>query len=304
MSIAHRVHGLQRGAWLLLAAWAGHGVALAAEPSDVENLPLWEAGLGLGLMRLPHYRGAAQSHTLLLPLPYAVYRGDVFKADRDGARAEFLKSGAWHMDLSVAAGAPTRSQDNAARAGMRDLAPTLEFGPSLNWRLAQGRGWLHDQATWNLDFRLPVRGAVTLESNPRWVGVVASPNVNLDWKLGDWNVGVIGSALFGTRAQHAYYYDVPVADATASRPAYQSEGGFAGTQWVSGFSRRWGDVWVGAFVKHDVLKGAAYAASPLVQRGSSTAYGVGLSWVFAKSAQTVKVRTLPIAARPPEGATR
>jgi MipA family protein len=261
--------------------------------SDWATLPLWEAGLGLGLMRLPHYRGSAQAHTWLLPLPYAVYRGDVFKADREGARAEFLRAGAWHLDLSVAAGAPTRSQDNTARAGMRDLAPTLEFGPSLNWRLAQGRGWLHERASWNLDFRVPIRGAITLETQPRWVGVVASPNVNLDWRLGDWDVGFIASALFGTRAQHAYYFDVPVADATATRPAYRSEGGFAGTQLVSGFSRRFGDVWVGAFVKHDMLRGAAYAASPLVQRESTTAYGVGLSWVFAKSSQSVRVRSAP-----------
>ena len=61
----------------------------AMQPSRAEQ-PLWEAGLGIGTLRLPHYRGSDQSHTWVLPVPYVVYRGRIFKADREGARAVLL----------------------------------------------------------------------------------------------------------------------------------------------------------------------------------------------------------------------
>ena len=50
--------------------------------------PLWELGMGAGGLRLPHYRGSDQSHDLLLPVPFAVYRGEIFRATREGARAD------------------------------------------------------------------------------------------------------------------------------------------------------------------------------------------------------------------------
>jgi outer membrane scaffolding protein for murein synthesis (MipA/OmpV family) len=244
--------------------------------ADPRDLPLWEVGMGLGAMRLPHYRGADQSRSWLLPLPYVVYRGDVFKADREGARAEFLKSSDWRFDFSLAAGAPTDSEDNRAREGMRDLAPTLEFGPSFVWTAARGPGW-------KLETRVPLRGAMTLERHPRVVGGVLSPNLNLDVEVSGWDVGVYVGPVFGTRRQNGYYYDVPDADVRADRAAYRSGSGYAGSQVVFGTSRRFGDLWVGAFGKVDHLGGAVFEDSPIVRRKTTVAFGVGVSWVFWKS---------------------
>ncbi len=242
------------------------------------SLPLWEVGIGAGLMRLPHYRGSDQTKGWLLPLPYAVYRGAIFKADRDGARAELLKSNDWRFDLSIAAGAPTNSKDNMARAGMKDLSPTLEFGPNFIWTVARSPGW-------SVEARVPVRTALTLSRNPRLVGLVTTPNLNVDVVVNGWDVGAYIGPVFATRRQNAYYYDVPADAATASRPAYQSSGGYAGSQLVFGTSRRFGTVWVGAFGKYDMLKGAAFDDSPLVRQKSNFAFGVGLSWVFWQSQQ-------------------
>ena len=83
---------------------------------------MWELGLGVAALRLPHYRGSDQSHTWTLPVPYVQYRGEIFKANRDGARALLFDSDRVQLDLSVAASAPTRSNDNRARRGMTDLA--------------------------------------------------------------------------------------------------------------------------------------------------------------------------------------
>jgi MipA family protein len=249
-------------------------------------LPLWEIGFGLGAARLPHYRGSSQSRVWPLPLPYVVYRGDVFKADREGARAELFEGKDFHIDLSVAAGAPSNSKNNIARLGMTSLAPTLEFGPNLNWTIARGQQW-------DLDLRLPLRAGMTLERSPKFVGLVSSPNINLDYRVGDWQIGALVLANFATRQQNSYYYDVPTAFATADRPAYRASGGYAGAQFVSGVSRRFGDVWLGAFTKVDFLGGAVYGDSPLVKRKQTVAAGFGVSWVFAKSTQTASPSKTP-----------
>ncbi|HSB24315.1 MAG TPA: MipA/OmpV family protein, partial [Burkholderiaceae bacterium] len=56
-------------------------------PRARADQPLWEAGLGIGGLRLPDYRGSDQSHDWIVPVPYIAYRGKILKADREGARA-------------------------------------------------------------------------------------------------------------------------------------------------------------------------------------------------------------------------
>jgi outer membrane scaffolding protein for murein synthesis (MipA/OmpV family) len=251
-----------------------------AAPCVRADQPLWEAGVGVGVLRLPHYRGSDQSHTWVLPVPYFVYRGEFLRADREGARAVLIDSDRLDVDISVAATAPTRSRDNRARAGMPDLAPTFEVGPNVNWMLARG-------PQWKLQARLPVRAAFTLESGPDMIGWLATPNVNLDVRTQGWNLGLLTGPVFGTRRMNGYFFDVAPEFATASRPTYRAPGGAAGWRLVSGASRRFGDFWFGAFVAGDSLHGARFEDSPLVRKRDTLAFGVALSWVFATSDQRV-----------------
>jgi hypothetical protein len=71
--------------------------------------------------------------------------------------------------------------------------------------------------------------------------------------------------------------------ATVDRPAYTARGGYAGWQATAGFSRRFDRLWLGAFVRHDSVAGAAFEASPLVKSRHNTALGVAMSWVFVRS---------------------
>jgi outer membrane scaffolding protein for murein synthesis (MipA/OmpV family) len=261
---------------LVLAA----ALAAAAAGAARADAPLWELGLGAGALRLPHYRGAEQSHTWLLPVPYFVYRGPILRADREGARAVLLERGGVEVDLSLAASAPTRSRDNRARDGMPDLAPTIELGPVAQWRLGEGAGW-------KLELRAPLRAVATLEGRPRHIGWTASPHLNLDLRWRGWDVGLLAGTLWGDRRLHGYFYDVAPAFATAARPAYRARGGGAGSYLTLGASRRIGDVWLGAFVRADRLDGAVFEASPLVRRRDNLAFGLAASWIFARSAAQV-----------------
>ena len=242
--------------------------------------PLWEAGLGVGGLRLPHYRGSDQAHSLLLPVPYGVYRGQILRANRDGARAVLFDGDRFDFDVSSAVTAPLRSADNRARSGMPDLAPTLELGPNLNFNLARG-------ATWKVDLRLPARAVFTVQSRPQSLGWTFSPVVNLDVKWQGWDIGLQGGPVWGTRRFNSYFYDVAPAYANAARPVYTAQSGQGGWRLTTGASRRFGALWVGAFVRADSVAGASFEASPLVKQRSQLGFGLAVSWVFATSDQRV-----------------
>lgn len=260
----------------LAALLAGAPVQAERAPAADAGLPLWELGLGVGALSLPHYRGSDQSQQWLLPVPYAVYRGHILRADRDGARAVLLETDRLDLDFSAGASAPAKSRDNRARSGMPDLEPTVDFGPNLNLTLGRGAGW-------KLDLRLPVTAVFTLGSDARAIGWAAAPNLNLDLRVQGWNIGLLAGPLYGSRAYHAYFYDVAPEYATAGRPAYRARGGAAGWRFTGALSRRFGDVWLGAFVRADSLAGARFGDSPLVRRRQHLSAGLALSWILKVS---------------------
>jgi len=260
--------------------------AFATSCAAVEK-PLWELGLGAGVLELPHYRGSDQSHTWLLPVPYVVYRGKILKADREGARAVLFESERVDFDLSLAASAPVRSSDDEARRGMADLAPTFEIGPSARFTLAGG-------ARWKVDLRAPVRAAITLQAHPRMIGWEATPGVHLDVSdVAGWNLGLRAGPVWSDRRFNAHYYEVTPADATPERPVYRARAGYGGEQVTAALSRRFEHHWVGAFVRWDTLQGAVFADSPLVRQRQQWSFGVALSWVFATSARSVDEPVVP-----------
>ncbi|CAN5507705.1 hypothetical protein BH10PSE17_BH10PSE17_36730 [soil metagenome] len=261
------------------------GLACVTLPAAAEDKPLWEAGLGVGVLTFPDYRGSDESHVYVLPVPYFVYRGEFIKADRDGARAMFIDSDRFKLDLSLNASLPTNSNHNDARRGMSDLKPTLEIGPNLSLTLLESRS-----RGMRLDLRVPVRAAVTLESSPRAIGFVATPNLNLDFNdVGGYNVGLLAGPLYGSHRYHDYFYTVSQSDALPNRPAYKAGGGYSGSQVLASFSRRFPSWWIGGFVRADTLNGAAFEDSPLVRRNHAFSAGLAVSWILGESDRRVSV---------------
>ena len=255
-----------------------------------EQLPLWEAGLGVAGIRFPDYRGADQHKSYLLPLPYIVYRGEFLKADRQRVRGLFFKSESAEIDVSINGSVPVKSKDNRARTGMPDLDPTLEIGPSLNLGLFDSA----DQRK-KLELRLPLR-AVFAADFPRfrYEGLVFQPQINLDTHdiLGypGWNLGLAAGPVFADSRYHQYIYGVDSAFATATRPTYQGRGGYGGTQFIAALSKRFPKYWVGGFMKYDTLHGAAFEDSPLTKSKTGFTAGIGIAWVFSESKDKVEAR--------------
>ena len=263
-----------RAAWLMLL--------IVTAPVCAEQ-PLWEAGIGVAALRMPGYRGSDRSSNWLLPAPYLVYRGAIFRADREGARAVLVDAKRFDFDLSLAASPPTKSDDDPARDGMDDIAPTVEVGPRMNFAFRRG-------SDWNLGLRVPLRAVITVESKPKAVGWALTPALAYDTRVAGFEVGVLAGPMWGSRKLHAYSYDVPARDATARRPAYRAASGFGGWQLTGAASRRIGRAWIGAFVRADSVAGAVFDDSPLVRQRHTFSAGVALSWIFAVSDEQVADR--------------
>jgi outer membrane scaffolding protein for murein synthesis (MipA/OmpV family) len=252
-----------------------------------DEKPLWEAGLGIGAVAFPDYRGSDQTRFYPVPVPYFVYRGDFLKADRNGLRGEFFNRDYVDLNLSVNATVPVESDDDHARRGMPNLRPTVEIGPSLDFHL-----WRSSDQHFKLGAVLPVRVPITVESSPQVIGWNFSPRLNLDVQdiagHAGWNFGIGAGPLFAARKYNQYFYSVDPQYATADRPAYVARGGYSGTELITALSKRFPKYWVGAFLRYDTLQGAAFDDSPLVKQKYYVSGGIGIAWMIGESKRTVQ----------------
>jgi MipA family protein len=260
---------------------------VCAACAHAEPEPLWEAGLGIGALSFPDYRGSDQSRVYPTPVPYFVYRGDFLKSDRDGMRAEFFNHRYVELNVSVNATIPVQSSDDHARQGMPNLRSTFEIGPSVNLHL-----WQTPDEKTKLDVVLPFRIPITVDTSPQFIGWNFSPRLNLDIQsvagLSGWNFGVGAGPMFAARKYHEYFYSVAPQYATPERPAFDARGGYSGGQLLAALSKRYPKYWVGAYIRYDTLDGAAFVDSPLVRQKYYLAGGIGFAWMIRQSTRMVE----------------
>jgi outer membrane protein len=256
----------------------------AAEPTPASLKPLWEFGLGAGVLAFNDYRGSDASHAYPIPLPYFVYRGRILRSDASGLRGRLFNQE--HIELSLSVNGTTPVRNDFARRGMPDLRPTLEVGPALDLHL-----WRSADRRLKLDVRLPVREALTIEASPRAIGTFAAPNISLDIaqfsSSEGWKLGLLAGPLFAARRYDEYFYSVAPQYAVPGRPAYAARGGYAGTQALLSLTRRYPSYWIGGYVRHDTLAGASFADSPLVRTRGYWTLGFGVAWMITRSSRLV-----------------
>src|SRR5258706_7107304 len=277
---AHRCFVFAGTMGLFIALTAIAGLAAA------EEHPLWEVGGGVAALSYPDYRGSNRQRGYLLPVPYFVYRGEMLQMDRDKMRGLRFKRERVELDISIDGSVPVRSRDNGARQGMPNLDPTLEIGPALSILLLA----FPDHG--KLTFKLPVRAVIASDfRHVNDAGALTHPQLNLDVGMArGWRLGLVAGVLIADRRYHDYFYGVAPQYSSIMRPAYRAPGGYSGAQFIVAASKRFERMWLGAFIKYDNISHAAFAASPLVERRSNIAAGIGLTWVFAQSKQQVNLK--------------
>ncbi len=269
---------------VLLALWVG--AALGSERSDqaaaseARSLPLWEAGVGLGALRFPDYRGADQSQFHLLPMPAFVYRGEQLQVDDRGLRGLLFDSERVILDISLDGAVPVDSSQNGARQGMPDLDGAVEVGPSLKFILV-------DRQPWELRLNLPWRQVYSTDFRRiKARGSLFHPHLSLDHRR-DWNLGLSLGPLYASRPFHDYYYGVDEAYATEDRPAYRASGGYSGMRYTLSLSRRFERFWVGSYLRYDDLSRVAFRDSPLLRQDDAWMGGASMVWFFHQSERRV-----------------
>ena len=270
-----------------ISPWLLATLLLAPAAANAQSLPKWEIGIGLAAMQLPYYRGSATNRNFLLPFPRLIYRSEKFKIDEKGIKGRLFGSDRIKLDFSLAGGVPVPSEQNGVRADMPDLKPTVEIGPSLQLKLWRAKTHRHA-----LSLVLPLRAtfAIDLPSLPH-EGWIFSPYLNLtmaqyrrNYWVGDLSIGPI----YADAAYHDYFYGVEQQYASASRPAYQGEGGYAGSRLTLLLKRKSGNKMFIIFARFDTLRGAVFESSPLVEAKSYHVVGAAVTWQLASSSERVE----------------
>ena len=251
-----------------------------------EEKPLWELGVGGGFLMMPDYRGSDKSRPYLLPFPYAVYRGGVFRLEDKRISARLFKTDRVTLDASGYGAVPVKSDDNDARKGMEDLDPTFEVGPALRIKLLDSQ-----EDKYRLSLALPARAVFSTDfRSVRYEGWVFSPRLNFE--KGDvipgtgLSLGVSAGPMFADRGYHDYFYEVAPADATMTRPVYAPGSGYSGSTLTVGLGKTYRQFMFHSFVSADFLHGAVFEDSPLTKTKTSWMGGFSITWVFLKSQKT------------------
>lgn len=250
------------GTFFVVLAWFFSLAQAHASPQAVPHVTEIEAGVGVVTQTSADYRGAASYQTQGLPVPYFLYRGKIFKADRDGVRGDLVVQPWYELSMSVGASLNGGADDSSLRQGMPALDSSIEFGPSLNFNLTgphMDEGWV---------LRFPVRAGITFSSSGLgFIGYVFDPN--MAWRQPDlfagWEGTVTLGAMWADRKNHHYYYSVAPEYATEERPAYAAGAGYSGAFARLGLYREI-DAWrIGLSMRYDNLSGAEFMDSPLVE---------------------------------------
>lgn len=304
-----RGRGVRAAGWSMVCGAIGLSAALARAESGLESepeaepqaqgpgspdlKPRWELGAGVAMVDFPLYRGAEERKRYWLPTPYLQYRSQYLQVDRERMRSPLLENEDVEIDLSVNGSVPVDSSGSSARRGMDDLDPTLELGPELRWVLLRDAERTARRGDTFIDLRVPLRPVFAVNTDRfEQVGWLTQPTLNAALKNvagTGWNLGASASWLYGDAGYHRYFYDVSARDATPDRSAYRADGGSSGRQQTFSLSRMRGNLWIGAFFKHDDLRSAVFADSPLVQQRSDYSAGFAIGWIFARSSELVDV---------------
>lgn len=258
--------------------------AFAAHARD--DLPVWEVGVAAVGLQGQDYPASDQANDRVLAAPYAVYRGERFRLGEGGLQALAFQNPRYRLALSVAGSLDANSEGNPLREGMPDLDFLFEIGPQLIVTLDE-RGYA-DQSQGTTELALQLRAAFSTDfGGIDALGPVASLALSyereglMDGRL---DIGVEYNAVFADEKLHDLFYQVDPQFVTATRPAFDAESGYLGSDLsLSGFYYLREDLALFSGVSWNSFANAANEDSPLFETDSSVNTWLGLIWRLRES---------------------
>jgi MipA family protein len=243
------------------------------------GLPLWEIGGFVSALNQQAYPGASQSIRRALVLPYVVYRGEYFRADRGSAGLRAFKTDNTELDIGFSAALGSASSEIEARTGMPDLGTLVEFGPRIKRMLGPGAGG----GRWRAD--LALRGVFDLTDKFRDKGLALEPELIFERSTaGGMRYSTSVGLVLGDQRLADTFYSVSPEYATAQRPAYTAQAGLIHSHLSLSVSQRLTPrLRLGGFARISSVAGGANADSPLVRQNTGSTLGVGMTYTFLRS---------------------
>lgn len=251
-------------------------------PADDLQRPKWEAGVAAVALTTPDYPASDHYQRLVLPAPYFVYHGRVFRSDEQGSRLRRALTPNIELSMSGGGALSTDSSDTEAREGMPDLDYLLELGPNLKMSFEA----LGTQARFVIN--LPIRGVISVDSSGAdWRGALFSPelayqerrvmNTPLSLRVS------LAIEYSGTLLQR-YFYEVEPQYETADRPAYQADSGLLDASLGARLSLPLSPNVRGFLaLRYYRYGGAANEDSPLFRDDNGYTAVIGFSWTLLRS---------------------
>lgn len=267
----------------ILASWTVPASALPmASATATPTHAASEFALGFTTFVAPRYPGSDSYQRFVYPLVSFSYNGPLFSVKRNRFKSAFTRAPRLTLGLGANASPPVSSSAVAARQGMPDIDPTIQIGPSLQYRVTgKARPWQGSVgAAWELVFATSPH-----LSRIHHAGSLFYPYVQMEWHAPTWPITLTTGPLFGSHGYNNYFFGVPDAYATGARPAYASPSGYAGTRTTASLSHHFKRYWLAAFVRYRNFSGTRFADSPLLKNRNTVMLGVAVEWTVVHWSQ-------------------
>ena len=256
-----------------------------SQTSSAEEKPLWQLGAGVGSLSQSYYTGTRQRRNITFPVVLPIYRGEIFKSDDRGLRAELLKNEKLKLDVSFDFNFSIDSDEVDLREGLPDIANNLQVGPALEWSLYRS-----DDTAWTINF--PLRANIGFEGSDVDIdGFTFSPNIeftqNFHTGKVPWRFGASLGPQFGSSSFHDIYYGVDQEFATNSRPAFDADGGYTGYRAQTSLVTKNNRHLFVAFLRYENISGAVFEDSPLIETDDNLIVGFIYNYYFFNSKKRV-----------------
>ncbi|MBT3980409.1 MAG: MipA/OmpV family protein [Bacteriovoracaceae bacterium] len=256
---------------------------------DQENLPVMEAGLGIGWANFPYYPGASKRRNFVLPYPAFIFRGDKVRADEDGGmRGRFFSNERFEINTSVGFSLPVNSDDVPSRYGMDNLDPLFELGPGVIYHFIPAKKGRRYTLSLNLGTRIAISSDF---KHTKHKGYVLHPLL-FGWYKIHKNLTVFNglSATWATKDYHNHFYRVKGRESGALRPSYEAKGGnmsiTLSTFFIFNFLKKWSVFGGAVMTSYDH---ASNKDSPLHIKDHTVSGITGLTFWFYQSDKKQKI---------------
>ena len=252
--------------------------------------PLWEVGAGGFAGWIPDYPAAGQTTFRALAVPYIVYRGDILRVGGEESRGavsgRFFNTEKFEFDISLSAAFPVDSGNNNARRGMDDLDFLFGIGPQFIFKLINEPGK-------KLNLNMQARSVYSTDfSSVDHRGYVFNPKLSYSREhITDLNLKVSARVgpVFATEKLMDYFYTVDPEFVTPTRPAYDADAGYLGSNLSLSVSRRFNNRFrmiIGT--RLGIHHGATNDDSPLFKDNLNVGGFTAFVWSFAQSKESAR----------------